>query len=264
MFHTLTISLLVLAGASGSSAYVSGAPDSLTACPQNAAPLAFPFQTFHGMPDVPDQHIPSHCLFPWLDGRPLHGSFHFGFSEMEYSQHWFTDAHGRVLTMREAGAFGGEDGGQWVIEHTPGKGAFALKGHEVWLGQKLVGYLVYMEVAGSRHLGWVDLSTQNSGSVEIGFFTPYEKKLPGQMPQASRVILTSDYLKRFSKAELKLMRNEIFARHGHRFKAGGAMEKHFQAQSWYQKLPAPQKPIQSLLSKVEKENISLIQKAEKR
>ena len=48
------------------------------------------------------------------------------------------------------------------------------------------------------------------------------------------------------------MRNEIFARYGHRFKKGGAMDKHFREQAWYQNLPAPQKAMQSLLSQIEK------------
>ena len=78
------------------------------------------------------------------------------------------------------------------------------------------------------------------------------------------MLLTPDYLNQFSKPELKIMRNEIFARYGHRFKKGGAMDKHFREQAWYQNLPAPQKAMQSLLSQIEKENISRIRIAERR
>ncbi|MBT6489118.1 MAG: YARHG domain-containing protein [Deltaproteobacteria bacterium] len=42
------------------------------------------------------------------------------------------------------------------------------------------------------------------------------------------------------------------------------MDKHFREQAWYQNLPAPQKAMQSLLSQIEKENISRIRIAERR
>ena len=60
------------------------------------------------------------------------------------------------------------------------------------------------------------------------------------------------------------MRNEIFARYGYRFKKAGTMEKHFQGQAWYQNLSPPEKPIQSLLSDIEKENIKRLRQAEQR
>ena len=259
MLHTIAFSVAVISGGLG-----AGPPATFDTCTKNENPLSLSLKTFHGMPDDPDSQIPSACLFAWTPDKKFHGSFHFGFSEMEYDQHWFVDAQGRVLITRFQGAWGGSDGGQWVMTHSAGPDGLTLSGHQVFQGQKVVGHLVVVKVAGQKHLGFLDLATQAGQKAEIGFYTPYEKQLPGETPQASRVLLSPDYLKLFSKNQLKIMRNEIFARHGHRFKAGGAMESHFRAQSWYQKLPAPKKSIQSLLTSLEKENIRRIQEAEKR
>ena len=259
MINTAVFVVLAMFGG-----YTPGASDGFSGCVVNPNPPIFSFQTFHAMPDDPDNQIPIKCLFALPKGEVIRGAFHFGFSEMEYDQHWYVDEKERVLTTRSAGEWVGNENPQWVVQHRAGKGVYSLDGNRVMLGKEVVGYLVYVEVAGKKQVGLVDLSTQDAKAVEVGFYTPFEKALVGQTPQASRVLLTPDYLKLFSKAELKIMRNEIFARYGHRFKKGGAMEKHFQAQSWYQKLAAPQKAIQSLLSSVEKENISLIRKAEKR
>ena len=259
MLHTIAFAVGLISGA-----LVGGSPAAFDTCIKNENPLSLNVKTFHSMPDDPDSQIPVDCLFEWTPDKIFQGSFHFGFSEMEYDQHWFVDAQGRVLITRSQGGWGGSGGSQWVKTYTAGSDGLTLSGHQVLQGKKVIGHLVVIKVAGQEHLGFLDLATQAGQAAEIGFYTPYEQQLSGETPQASRVVLTPDYLKLFSKKQLKIMRNEIFARHGHRFKAGGAMEKHFQAQSWYQKLSAPKKSIQSLLTTLEKENIRRIQKAEKR
>lgn len=81
----------------------------------------------------------------------------------------------------------------------------------------------------------------------------------GRFPFASQRLLTSDELhkNKYSKFDLSIMRNEIFARHGYKFEAGGEMDQYFRMQNWYQpKLD----DVSSLLSEVEKQNIDLILK----
>jgi hypothetical protein len=70
---------------------------------------------------------------------------------------------------------------------------------------------------------------------EIGFkldcdFDVYHS---GKYPSASLKMLTSIDLMKFSKKELKIMRNEIFARYGYIFNPGGEMYKYFNSQEWY-------------------------------
>ncbi|MCF6291041.1 MAG: YARHG domain-containing protein [Desulfobacterales bacterium] len=77
---------------------------------------------------------------------------------------------------------------------------------------------------------------------------------PGTYPEASTRLLTETDLAGLNAAELKLMRNEIFARHSYIF-TSSALKKHFAEQPWY----TPRfKEVYSRLSAMEKANIKLI------
>ena len=77
---------------------------------------------------------------------------------------------------------------------------------------------------------------------------------PGSYPEASTRLLTETDLAGKSAEELKLMRNEIFARHSYIF-TSPALKKHFAEQSWY----TPRfKEVYSRLSAIEKANIKRI------
>jgi hypothetical protein len=80
----------------------------------------------------------------------------------------------------------------------------------------------------------------------------------GMFPQASERILKYEDIQQLSKIELKIMRNEIFARHGYTFKTSD-MQQYFGKQNWY----SPQfNDVNNKLSEIEKENIKLIMKYE--
>ncbi|NJK54077.1 MAG: YARHG domain-containing protein [Leptolyngbyaceae cyanobacterium SU_3_3] len=57
--------------------------------------------------------------------------------------------------------------------------------------------------------------------------------------------------------ELTILRNEIFARHGRRFKEP-ELQRHFKSQSWYQPRYSPNEFPVALLSKTEIQNAMLI------
>ena len=79
-----------------------------------------------------------------------------------------------------------------------------------------------------------------------------------KFPQASERILSASDLSTLSKYDLKIMRNEIFARHGYIFTTND-MKNYFQSQSWY----TPRySNVNSMLTSIEKENIALIKKYE--
>lgn len=93
----------------------------------------------------------------------------------------------------------------------------------------------------------------DNGKIQIDL-----KDVEGSYPQASTRLLTHDDLASMSSRELKIMRNEIFARYGYIFKTT-AMKNHFSSQSWYQ----PQSyDVLHLLTPVERKNIKLIQQYE--
>lgn len=80
----------------------------------------------------------------------------------------------------------------------------------------------------------------------------------GRYPQTSQRLLTSSEVENIVQDDLRIMRNEIFARHGLIFQNTG-MRNYFIAQSWYQPL---YNNVLDRLSEIENKNISLIKRYE--
>lgn len=81
----------------------------------------------------------------------------------------------------------------------------------------------------------------------------------GNYPQASERYLASSELYGLSQWDLKIMRNEIFARHGYIFQTD-EMRNYFSGKSWYN---PRYYDVNDMLTKVEKENITLIKSFER-
>lgn len=85
------------------------------------------------------------------------------------------------------------------------------------------------------------------------------KSLNGIYSIASKEILIDGILSKFEKSELKVMRNEIFARHGYRFKTK-SMQDYFEKLDWY----SPEfDDVNDRLTELEKLNVKLIQRFER-
>lgn len=84
--------------------------------------------------------------------------------------------------------------------------------------------------------------------------------VPGRYPQASTRELTEAELAKESAEVLSDMRNEVFARHGHRFKTP-RLHTLFSAQDWYQPTTDEAGPS---LTELERKNVALIRSVEKR
>lgn len=80
----------------------------------------------------------------------------------------------------------------------------------------------------------------------------------GQYAFASERLLTEDDLAGMTGRDLKIMRNEIFARHGYIFKTED-MKAHFNSQPWYE---GRYDDVSSMLSDIEIKNVSFIKKHE--
>ncbi len=78
--------------------------------------------------------------------------------------------------------------------------------------------------------------------------------VPGKFPEASTRLLIDGDLDGRSPAELSLMRNEVFARHGYKFK-NDDLQRYFASQPWYEPLFDD---VGQALSDVEKKNIARI------
>jgi hypothetical protein len=87
----------------------------------------------------------------------------------------------------------------------------------------------------------------------------FEKCLEGKYKKTFYKYLTKDDIKDLSLKELKIMRNEIFARYNYKFKAGGEMSKYFSSKPWYR---AENSNVDRYLTKIEKANVSFLKKEE--
>jgi hypothetical protein len=94
----------------------------------------------------------------------------------------------------------------------------------------------------------------------VEWYNPFDDKgLKGRYPFASTEILIDDIILGYSNEELRIIRNEIFARHGYIFKSAD-LKTHFENQEWYNPQVAD---VSNLLSDLEKLNIELLMRAEK-
>lgn len=82
---------------------------------------------------------------------------------------------------------------------------------------------------------------------------------PGVYPEASTRRLSASDVNYLSKYQLKIMRNEIFARHGYIFKTTD-MKNYFSNQRWYDPRYSN---VDNLLTSTEKHNIELIKRYER-
>ncbi|HEX8845516.1 MAG TPA: YARHG domain-containing protein [Pyrinomonadaceae bacterium] len=84
---------------------------------------------------------------------------------------------------------------------------------------------------------------------------------PGDMEFFQDTLLTEEMLKGVNLHELRLMRNEFYARHGRTFNAIW-LQQHFGFQPWYRPVEEGEKPTE--LSEIEKQNVETIVSVEKR
>lgn len=87
---------------------------------------------------------------------------------------------------------------------------------------------------------------------------PNPDDVPGDFPEASLRDLTDEDLNGLSPKELRLMRNEIMARHGYRF-TDPELAEHFKAKPWYR---PTSNDVGDKLTPVEKRNLERIRRAE--
>jgi len=128
---------------------------------------------------------------------------------------------------------------------------------------KTNGEFVYFEGTNGRIKGLkVYDSWSGEDEFEIGHkLNSLQTIYSGRFPQASMRLLSTDELQKMSKKDLKIMRNEIFARYGYMFKTGGEMDLYFQQQDWYKK---QHDSVNQFFTDLEKENIILIREVESR
>ena len=91
--------------------------------------------------------------------------------------------------------------------------------------------------------------------------TDLDKAVPGRWPEASTGLLTRGYLEPYPTGVLRLIRNEIYARHGHRFSDQRLTDFYNKDGLWYGIATIKQQPTE--LTQVEQLNVELILTIEK-
>jgi hypothetical protein len=109
-----------------------------------------------------------------------------------------------------------------------------------------------------------DWDEQKQEEFTIESWNPYYLADDGQIvqgrkyPEISQRILETSSLIRFSKEELKIMRNEIFAVYGYIFKTE-PLKSYYNAAPWY---IGERENVDDYLSEIEKANVALIKEVE--
>jgi hypothetical protein len=98
------------------------------------------------------------------------------------------------------------------------------------------------------------------GIYEVGVKGENSDYYSGDFSEASERLLNKEELLTLTKEELQIMRNEIYARYGYKFKTGGRMAEYFDSKGWYQ---AQYSDITDFLTNIELANIELIRMVEK-
>ena len=91
--------------------------------------------------------------------------------------------------------------------------------------------------------------------------TDLDKVVPGRWPEASTGLLTRGYLEPYPTEVLRLIRNEIYARHGYRFSDQRLTDFYNKDGLWYGIATIKQQPTE--LTQVEQLNVELILTIEK-
>ena len=88
--------------------------------------------------------------------------------------------------------------------------------------------------------------------------TSLSKRFPGIYPQASERLLTAADLAGMDSWDLIIIRNEIYARHGYKFKLQ-KLRDYFNQQGWYN---PRYDNVESMLSVIEQKNVMFIKSFE--
>jgi hypothetical protein len=191
------------------------------------------------------------------DKSEYQGIFHFGFSEGE-STFLLIISEDSCYAQLKRGNFI-ENGRDFIWNYLPFK-KVRIEGNMFYSDKTNGEFVSYDKTFGLIvNKSW----TWNESRSEFGFKlknVSVENYFGGKFPQASYLFLTKSELEKMSPSELKIMRNEVYARYGFIFSFNGEMDKYFKGQKWY----SPKNTnVDKCMTDLEKQNIKLIQSIEK-
>ncbi|MGY6648324.1 YARHG domain-containing protein [Wenyingzhuangia sp. IMCC45574] len=211
------------------------------------------------------QEIKESDLSPWIPKFEIEyqGLYHFGESEGESNLNLFFTQKGIIAQITSG--YWEEGTGFWKKTYKTLTNVKITKSGIFSSDQHNGRFIRYRTKSGEYIKGlrinnpwssWIEDS-----KFEIGTVTKValEKLYYGKHPSTSFLKLEKSKLKKMKKSDLRIMRNEIFARYGYEFKKGGEMFKYFKEQEWYR---PEHKNVSSFLTDIELENIDIIKQVE--
>ena len=190
------------------------------------------------------------------------GVYHFGDSENE-SDLILIFSTNKTIGQIRSGSFS-TDGKLWIWNYETLED-IKIEGNKFSSSSANGEFVTYDN--GSERVKGLKITNPWSGSPERGQWEigvrngSLDDYLEGNFTQASLRLLDKSELLSLDKSNLRLMRNEIFARYGLKFRVGGEMESYFRKQAWYH---GQHDNVDRFLTELERENIKVIKELEKR
>jgi len=211
---------------------------------------------------IASERIDERHLTPWNPKTTLEfqGVYHFGDSEWESDLVIYFGGD-RLYGQLRSGSFS-EDGKTWSWKYE-NITDIKINGN-AFVSDKIHGeFVVYVNESKSNGLKIYNpwSAGLDPGVYEVGLRqSAAGAYFPGRFPKASMRLLSEDEVRALNKKDLKIMRNEIFARYGLIFKAGGEVDKYFRTQEWYNGL---HQNVDNFLTELERTNMKIINKVER-
>jgi hypothetical protein len=202
----------------------------------------------------------------WLPKFELEyfGTYHFGDSEAESTLILFTTGV-EIIAQIKSGTWN-SDATDWIWLYKNLANVRVDKSGKFFSDEYIGEFSLYNENGKSIKClkiydSWSG-AIEKKGEYELGYrIGSINHMYSGKYAIASIQQLDPHELMKMSSQELKIMRNEIFARYGYQFQEGGEMNQYFRKQNWYK---AQHKNVNQFLTALEKRNIELIQTEENR
>ena len=206
------------------------------------------------------EEIDESCVYPWEEDKPeqYFAVYHYGDSEAEYGIVVYGDGKMYYAQLKSGGWAGDEM--RWVRDYSNITNV-KIQGNKFTSDQYFGAFVIYDSEDEDEKIYGLKLSLTGRSRYEIGYKSgSLENYFSGKFSEASYRFLKEDELRKLSKEDLRIMRNEIFARYGYIFKPGGNMDAYFKNEKWYS---ADHKNVDAFITELEKINIKTIQKIEK-
>ncbi len=208
--------------------------------------------------------IPDSLIRSWKPDKPgeLEGSYHFSMSEDESELVFRKTMYGWTAQVIK-GDWAGEDSTmRWVFQYE-NLTNIRVSGDTFYSDQYQGRFIQFLYsgtwkkalLIGNPWSSWVD---GNGG--DIGTWWEI-RSIEGVYPWVSERFIFPNEIEEFSLEQLKIMRNEVYARYGHVFRAGGEMESYFSKQEWYTPVYTS---VERFLTDIERLNVQIILNRERK